>query len=70
MVFMPINNKHHRLGLDSTKNVRLHFFYRSHALFTRPLSTDFSKFFFKTGFYGTIHTFKNYFATVFLVFNF
>ena len=50
MVFLPINNKHHRLGLDSTKNECLHFFYGSCALFMRPTSTDFSKFFFKTGF--------------------
>ena len=41
----------------------------SHALFTRPASTDFSKFFFKTGSHGTIHTFKNNFAIVFSVFN-
>ena len=30
----------------------------------------FSNFFIKIGSHGTIHTFKNYFATVFLVFNF
>ena len=42
----------------------------SHALFIRPTSTDFSKFFFKTGSHGTIHTFKNYFTTVFSVFSF
>ena len=41
----------------------------SRALFTGPASTDFSKFFFKTGSHGTIHTFKNYFAIVFSVFN-
>ena len=35
----------------------------------RPVSTDFIKFFFKIRSYGTIHTFKNYFVTVFLVFN-
>ena len=34
-----------------------------------PVSTDFNKFFFKTGSHGTIHTFKNHFATVFSVFN-
>ena len=33
-------------------------------------STDFSKFFFKTRFHGTIYIFKNYFVTVFSVFNF
>ena len=41
----------------------------SHALFTGPTSMDFNKFFFKTGSHGTIHIFKNYFATVFLVFS-
>ena len=35
-----------------------------------PTSTDFSKFFFKIRSYGTIHTFKNYFAIVLSVFNF
>ena len=60
-----------RLGLDcdeKEKNACLRFFCGSHALFTRPTSTDFSKFFFKIGSHGTIHTFKNYFATVFSVF--
>ena len=42
----------------------------SRALFTGPTSMEFSKFFFKTMSHGTIHTFKNYFARVFLVFNF
>ena len=37
------------------------------ALFTRPVSTNFSKFFFKTGSHGTIYIFKNYFATVFSI---
>ena len=40
------------------------------ALFTDPQITLFSNFFIKNGSHGTIHTFKNYFATVFLVFNF
>jgi len=39
------------------------------TLFTRLVNMDFSKFFFKIKFYGTIHTFKNYFATVFSIFN-
>ena len=40
-------------------------------LFTRPVSTDFNKFFLKkNGSYSTIHIFKNYFVTIFLVFNF
>ena len=30
----------------------------------------FSNFFIKNGFHDTIHTFKNYFATVFSIFNF
>ena len=41
----------------------------SHTLFTRPTSTEFNKIFIKTGFHSTIHTFKNYFAIVFSVFN-
>ena len=39
-----------------------------HALFTRPTTTLFRKNI-KNGSHGTIHTFKNYFATVFLVFS-
>ena len=42
----------------------------SHALFMGPTSTDFNKISFKIGSHGTIYTFKNYFATVFLIFNF
>ena len=43
-----------------------------HALFTIPQITLFSNFFIKNGSHSTIYTFKNYFATVFLVsiFNF
>ena len=37
------------------------------ALFMGPTSTLFSKIFIKIEFHGTIHTFKNYFAAVFLV---
>ena len=40
------------------------------VLFTDPLIPLFSNFFIKNGSYGTIYTFKNYFATVFLVFSF
>ena len=35
-----------------------------------PQTSFFNKTFIKNGSYSTIHTFKNYFATVFLVFNF
>ena len=45
------------------------FLYESRALFIRPASTDFDKFFFKTRSHNTIHTFKNYFAIVFSVFS-
>ena len=38
------------------------------ALFTDPQISLFSNFFFKNGPYGIIHTFKNYFATVFFSF--
>ena len=39
-------------------------------LCTAFFSIDFNKFLFKTGSHSTIHIFKNYFATVFLVFSF
>ena len=35
-----------------------------------PQTSFFSNFFIKNGSYGTIHTFKNYFATVFSIFSF
>ena len=38
---------------------------RIRALFTRPTNITFSSIFIKTGFYDIIHTFKNYFATLF-----
>ena len=42
----------------------------SHALFTKLASTKFNKKkTFKTGSHGIIHTFKNYFATVFSIFS-
>ena len=40
------------------------------ALFTDPHISLFSNFFIKNGSYGTIHTFKNYFTTVFFNFQF
>ena len=40
------------------------------ALFTDPQIFFFNKTFIKNGSHGTIHTFKNYFTTVFLVFSF
>ena len=42
----------------------------TYALFTDPQITLFSNFFIKNRSHGTIHTFKNYFATVFSVFSF
>ena len=39
----------------------------SHALFTRPTSTEFSKFFFKIRSHNTIYTFKMNFVTAFSV---
>ena len=52
-----------RFGLrwKGKKNACLCFFCGSCELFMGLASTDFSKFFFKTRSYGTIHTFKNYF---------
>ena len=46
----------------------LRFFPRSHESFTGPTSTKSGKINFKTRSHGTIHTFKNYFATMFSVF--
>ena len=40
------------------------------ALFTYPQILLFNNFFIKNESYGTIHTFKNYFTTVFSVFSF
>ena len=40
------------------------------ALFTDPQISFFSNFFIKNWSHGTIHTFKNYFATVFFSFSF
>ena len=58
------------LKTENSKHVRLPFFlYGSHTLFMGPTSTDFSKFFFKIGFHGTIYSFKNYFAIMFSVFS-
>ena len=59
--------------MDCTENrdvCVLHFFPGSHTLFTGPVSTEFSKFFFKIGSQGIIYTFKNYFAIVFSVISF
>ena len=53
---------------EKEKNACLHFF-GSRALFMRPVSMDFSNFFFKTKSHGTIYIFKNYFVTGFSVFN-
>ena len=38
-------------------------------MFTGPTSTQLNKFYFKIRSHGTIHTFKNYFVTVFSVFS-
>ena len=61
------------VSLDCAKNV----FQRvcvlnsgSRALFTGLTSVEFSKIFIKIGSHGTIHTFKNYFATMFSIFSF
>ena len=41
-----------------------------YVLFTYPQISLFNNLFIKNEFYGTIHTFKNYFTTVFSVFSF
>ena len=40
------------------------------VLFMNPQISLFNNFFIKNGFHGTIHTFKNYFTIMFLVFSF
>ena len=61
------------VSLDSTDiqtQLRLVFFEGPTALFMRPVSTEKRKSNFKIESHSTIHTFKNYFATMFSVFNF
>ena len=56
------------MGLDCTekeKNARLWVPCTVHGI----CKYEFQQIFLKTGSHGTIHTFKNYFATVFSIFN-
>ena len=55
--------------IEKITDMCLHFFYGSCALFMEPTNMNFSKFFFKIGSYGTIYIFKNYFITIFSIFN-
>ena len=41
----------------------------SHVLFIELINMNFSQFFFKIEYHSTIYTFKNYFVTVFSIFN-
>ena len=71
--FLGGQNKIFSVSLDSSKSGVLHVcvsLARSRALFMRPTSTEFNKFFFKTESHGTIYIFKNYFVTVFSTINF
>ena len=56
------------LGLYSC--VYVSFLWVQCTLFTGPTTTEFGKINFKIGSHDTIHTFKNYFTTMFSVFNF
>ena len=59
--------------LDRASNVQhcaSSIFCGSRALFTRPASTLKKKNNFKTRFHSSIHTSKNYFTTIFSIFNF
>ena len=58
------------IALKRKADAPLRFLCGSHALFTGPANTFFSKNNFKTKSHGIIHTFKNYFATMFSLFNF
>ena len=61
------------LRLDCTKIISMHafgVFSGSRALFTKHTNTFFNKNNFKTGSHDTIYIFKNYFTTIFSIFNF
>ena len=62
------------MRLERTLNMHFYVLLKnggSRALFTGPASTEFKKNNNnKIGSHGTIHTFKNYFVTMFLVFSF
>ena len=58
------------IALKRKADARLRFLCGSRALFTWPTSTFFSKNNFKIRSHDTIHIFKNYFATMFLIFSF
>ena len=61
----------HVLYMNSSRNIWPAFREQCiRALFTDPQISFFINFFIKNGSHGTIHIFKNYFATVFSVFSF
>jgi len=67
---MPTTKVEFGLYWKGKKKLRMtFFFYGSHALFTGLTSTEKHKSNFKIGSHSTIHTFKNYFVTVFSIFN-
>ena len=55
--------------MDSSRLRVCVFLAGSYVLFMEPASTEKRKYNFKTESYGIIHTFKNYFTTIFLVFS-
>ena len=61
------------LRLDCTEIISVHVFdvfSRFYILFIGFISNFFSKIFIKIESYNIIYTFKNYFITIFLIFNF
>ena len=55
---------------DTKISIEIALFSGSRALFLGLTTSFFNKIFIKNRFHGTIHIFKNYFTTVFLIFNF
>ena len=55
--------------IENGRHARLRFFVWVPCIVYETLSMDFNKFFFKIESHGTIHTFKNYFTTIFSVFS-
>ena len=75
VILLAWSHSHHfNLGwvwteMKSNQNTHVHFFCESRTPFMGLVSTDFNKFFFKIKFHDIIHTFKNYFTTVFSIIN-
>ena len=76
VILLAWSHSHHfNLGwvwteMKSNQNTHVYFFCESRTPFMGLVSTDFNKFFFKIRSHSTIHTFNNYFITIFSIFSF